>query len=1014
MDVSTYYQYPQVPVSYMIPNSQPATVYPCLFRPHHSPPVESSRSRAESSFQMQVAMTDLPQHSDNVEEELRRVQLALDAVFSPTPAGPSNQQDASAQWWEQRQLADRYLTSFQASEVSWMVCDRLLQDSSLVSTTNRPQDAVQEQQRRFFAAQTLHTKCRADAYQLPPASLPSLRDSLLNHLKRYSAVGDAALTNRLAMCISALAVQMSWTTIVSDLLSTAQQDRNVSLQVLKVLPEECASDRLILVDENVRYHMRDHLVSSSAHVFHFLHSFGGSHERIFQVVHTWIRYVPVPAAVLMETPLMEAAVGALLDPLSLEVATDVLVEVLRMYPSHHIANQGLVRKLIPLLSKLPFDQALQSEDEDVLRAYCRIITEMGESYMSLILSSQQNEASQLVEWIVRCSGIGETEIASITLHFWYRMVLDLEAVEPYEYRQDLVDRYTPHLLKLIDICTMSLMRYPSNFDEIADDRVDDIHRDRFYVSETVEDCCRLLGGHIVLQQLGNLLRNECQRVDGNVENDWQGIESCLTSIQAINRFVPSDEAEVLPFCFDMIPRLPTNVAPLRFTASKIIGKYASWLAAHPQLLHPLLPFLAHGLSIPLCAPAAAVAIKELCQCSNQQMSMGEPVLQLYNDISSHPGRLDLKDELEVLEGVCRAVSRHIRDTNDTGSSYAHRIVQPIGARLTASVANPNSTAKQNVIPEIERLTVIIRFLNVPATGTIPHPIMEILASTWNLLDAASKRFPQDNNLAEKICRLHKHALRTCGAVAYAPMLDALMDQLVRSYESTRLSPFLYAASICVTEYGREPQFAPKLFNMISALANTSFSFLRSLDDLTRHPDVVEELFYLMGRMVSHCPGPLVTSPLLPSLFKCAAVGMQLDHRDANKGTLNFLENTISYGLSLRERNLPESKLALEQVLASEGQAIAQNVALALMGNLPAYTLDTGHGSIAGILWKMNLMSPSIVAQWMTMALAPAPQRARMDFLGALDSGLPREDFNLAVRAFKSACERHRRFHKARR
>jgi transportin-3 len=275
---------------------------------------------------------------------------------------------------------------------------------------------------------------------------------------------------------------------------------------------------------------------------------------------------------------------------------------------------------------------------------------MGESYMSLILSTQENEASQLVEWVVRCSGIAETEIASITLHFWYRMVMDLESVEPYDFRQELVDRYTPHLLKLIGICTTSLMRYPPNLANLTDDRVDDSHRDRFYVSETVEDCCRLLGGQVLLQRLGNLLQNECRRVDGNAQADWQGIESCLTCIQSIHRFVSSDEAEFLPFCFELIPRLPADVPPLRFTASKTIGKYASWLAAHPQLLQPLLPYLAQGLSIPLCAPAAAVAIKELCECSNQQMSMGEPVLQLYNEISASPGRLDLRDELEVSGG----------------------------------------------------------------------------------------------------------------------------------------------------------------------------------------------------------------------------------------------------------------------------------------------------------------------------------------------------------------------------
>lgn len=955
-------------------------------------------------------MTTLPQHSENVEEELHRIQLALDAVFSPSSShlNPANPQNGSPQWWEQRQLADRYLTSFQSSEVSWMVCDRLLQENHAPSN---PQEAIQQQQRRFFAAQTLHTKCRTDAYQIPPTSLPSLRDSLLNHLNRYTIVGDVALTNRLAMCISALAVQMSWFSIVADLLgSLSAENRTVVLQVLKVLPEECGSDRLVLVDENVRYHMRDHLVSSSSMVFQFLQNWEGPQNKVYEVFHTWIRHVPVQPTVIMASPLLEATIRALVEPENLELAADVLVEILRMYPSHHTANHGLVEKMIPLLSTLPFDQALRSEDEDVLRAYCRIITEMGESYMSLILSLQQTDASQIVNWVVRCSGIPETEIASITLHFWYRMVLDLESMEPYDLRQELVDRYTVQLLQLIDICTSSLMRYPPNIDDLSEDRVDDLHRDRFYVSETVEDCCRLLGGQAVLQRLGSLLQNECRRVDGNVPSNWQGIESCLACIHTINLFVASDEAEFLPFCFQLIPRLPSNVEPLRYTASKMIGKYASWLAVHPELLQPLLPYLAQGLSINSCAPAAAVAIKELCECSNQQMSMGEPVLQLYNEISANPGSLDLKDELAVLEGACRAASRQIQDTRDSGSTFVQRLAQPIGTRLAASLSDQNCNSRQHVIPEIERLTVIVRFLTMPSTPN-SHPIIDLIQSSWTLLDASSNRFPQDNDLAEKICRLHKHALRTCGSAAYAPMLDALIKELVKSFERSRQSPFLYAASICVTEYGRDPSCAQKLFDMISAMATTSFSFLRDLNDLTQHPDVVEELFYLMGRMVSHCPDHLVKSPMLHSLVQCAVVGMQLDHRDANKGTLNFVENTVSYGLSLREQNKPDCQKALEVVLLSEGQSIVSNLARSLMGDLPAYSIDRGHGSITGILWKLNLLSPAHVTQWMHVALASAPEQVRTEFLQALDSGLAREDFNATVRAFMSACERHRKFKK---
>eukprot|EP00934_Nitzschia_sp_Nitz4_P002698 Nitzschia sp. Nitz4//scaffold33_size148984//97353//100217//NITZ4_002937-RA/size148984-processed-gene-0.80-mRNA-1//-1//CDS//3329548454//2688//frame0 len=948
-------------------------------------------------------MAQLPSHSNNIDEELQRIRLALDAVFSTQPNGPSNLQDNSSQWFQQRQLADRYLTSFQATEVSWMVCDRLLQSAG-------PEDMVQQQQRRFFAAQTLHTKCRADAYQLPAASLASLRDSLLAHLRRYGSQGDVALLHRLAMCISALAVQMGWTTIVSDLLGSSQ-DRNISLQVLNVLPEECASDRLILVDENVRYYMRDQLVSNAGQVFDFLSTCGGSEQQKLNVFHCWVRYVPIPPDVLLATPLLHQAVKALTNHDTLEEATDVMVEILRMYPSINPRNHGLVHNMIPMMSQLPFDQALKSEDEDVLRAYCRIITEMGESYMSLILSVHPNDAIQLVEWVVRCSGIKEKEVANITLHFWYRMVVELEGIEPYEFRQELVDRYTPHLMQLIDICASSLMRYPDNFDELPEDQVDDIHRDRYYVSETVEDCCRLLGGHTVLQRLGGILRNECQHAQGNSQAGWHGIESCLMCIQAIFRFVPCDESEVLPFCFELIPRLPLEVNPLRFTASKIVGKYASWLALHPQHLQPLLPLLAHGLTIPLVAPAAAIAIKELCFCSNREMSMGEPVLHLYNEISAQPGRLALKDELEVLEGVCRAVSRQLTDTPQDPSGLVQRLVQPIGNRFASAVATPTTNPKQHIIPEIDRLTVLVRILRAPPNAP-SHPIVDIVSSSWTLLETALTRFPQDAHLAEKICRLHKHALRACGAAAYAPMVDALMEQLVRSYQQTRLSSFLYAASICVTEYGMDPRYAPKLFAMIDALANTSFSFLQSLDDLVRHPDVVEELFYLMGRMVSHCPKPLVTSPLLPLLMQCAIVGMQLDHRDASKGTMNFLEHAITYGLSLREKDEPEAQQALERVIWNEGKGVTQNLMRSLMGDLPAHNIDTGHGSITGILWKMNLLSPQGVSQWVSESIANAPEDAKAQFLGALGGGLARDDFYLAARAFRSACERHRKFRAA--
>jgi transportin-3 len=940
-------------------------------------------------------MSHLPEHSENIDEEMHRVRLALDAVFSPqTPTHePTN-------WWEQRQLADRYLTSFQGTTLAWMVCDRLLQENS--STTHR-----------FFAAQTLHTKCRADVFQLPSSSLASLRDSLLVHLGTYSTIGDAALTNRLAMAVSALAVQMPWTSIVADLLSavnTEPQKRNIVMQLFKVLPEECASDRLLLIDENERYYMRDHFVSMSADVFRFIQSWDGSPNVAYEVLFTWIRHVPIQSNVLTGSPLLEAAFHSLLNQETMELAADVIVEAYRMYPSYVPCNRDLVQRMFPLSSNLPFEQALASNDEDVLRTYCRVITEMAESYMSLIFSTQFQEGTKLVELVLRCSAIPEIEISSITLHFWYRMVMELETIEPYEFRQDLIDQYTPYLLQLIDMCSTNLMKYPSDVSDLSEDELDDVYRNRFYVSETVEDCCRLVGGHIVLDRLGNQLRNQVHLVGTNLSSNWQEIESCLMCILSINKFIPSDEAAFLPIVFELIQRLPPDIQPLRCTTSKLIGKYALWLIGHPHLLQPLMPFIAQGLSIPSCSAAAALSIKELCECSNQKMAIGEPVLELYMEITATPGQLALKDELEVLEGVCRAISRQVQETRVDGSSFVQRIVQPIGNRLSAKAADPNSKPKKDIIPELDRLTTIVRFLTISSlSASGSSPIVDIIQSVWPILDALSTRYPLDIAIAEKICRLHKHALRSCGVVAYEPMLEPLMKQLIQSYERSRQSAYLYAASICVTEYGRDPKHGLNLFGMINAMASVSFSFLKSLDDFTRHPDVVEELFYMMGRMVTHCPIPLVMSPLLRSLFQCAAVGMQLDHREANKGTLNFLENSISSGVSAKEQNNLDCQQALERVLADEGQSIVNNLVLSLTGDLQAYNVDAGNGSIAGILWKLQLFSPGMMIQWITVALGNAPERARMEFVGVMKGGVPRKDFDLAVRGFMNACKKERRF-----
>ena len=612
--------------------------------------------------------------------------------------------------------------------------------------------------------------------------------------------------------------------------------------------------------------------------------------------------------------------------------------------------------------------------------------------------------------------------------------MGLEDLQPFEYRQIKIDTFAPQLIRLLAIFT-NLLRFPAGVEDLSPDRVDDIEGIRLYFADTLEDCCRLLGGEAVLQTVGGPLQEECQRVSSlpasQQLSEWHGIEAYFYAIQAISMYVPSDEDRVIPFVMGLIPQLPPEVPLLRATACQTVGKYASWLGNRSSYLQPLLPYLAQGLSIPKCAASSAVAIREISECCS---SLDDAVIQLYDGIvaareqhraAGSTGEdfiLDIKNELAVLEGVCKSVSNKLKNNPQLGqdaiNGYISHLAQPVITNLKVLAAPEYSSSPKQLASEISRLTVLIQQLRIPRGSQPDIPsrsdfIISLMRETWPMLDAIGQKYPRDFALSEKLCRLHKHAMRECRPGDYTPMLEPLMQQIVKNFSNSLSSPYLYLASICIAEYGRNQSHAQLLFTMVSNLSSTVFQALRTIDDFVAHPDVVEEFFYMAGRMMDVCPGPLVQNDLFHSLLQCAAIGMKLSHRDANKGTLKFLEATVSYSLELRsnpacDANAQANMAALERAIVADWQPLVINIAQVLLGELPASRLDSGSGSIAGVLFHLNRLCPDLLMQWIQPALMAAPDHAKSTFLGALHNQVTRDELNSSVRKFTSVCERSRK------
>jgi transportin-3 len=382
--------------------------------------------------------------SSNADEEMHRVLAALSTVFNISTGGNSNDNSNS-----NREAADRYLTQFQRSSIAWVVADRLLSSTNSTTVTSDPHsstpdgnnptnsigDSSTQIQVHFFAAQTLHTKCRADILQIDPAQFPSLRESLMKFLllnlqKNTSAT--RAIVTRLAMALCCLAVQMNWDTIIDDLLANLQQSpleqqpqmMHLVLSIAKLLPEEANSHRLLLVDEQQRRAFVQKLTLQAEQIMGFLF-YCASHspetrvrEQVLTCLHSWVRHVNMQPQLIQNSQLIDFTFAILqaqdfdAHPGDLfDLAVDVIIELLRCYPSDRRENMGLVQKFIPLVMALgyevqsPFRRAVEEEDEDGMRDYCRIFTEMGESYMSLIMSHEDLNQVQLVDLVLACSAI---------------------------------------------------------------------------------------------------------------------------------------------------------------------------------------------------------------------------------------------------------------------------------------------------------------------------------------------------------------------------------------------------------------------------------------------------------------------------------------------------------------------------------------------------------------------------------------------------------------------------------
>ena len=302
--------------------------------------------------------------------------------------------------------------------------------------------------------------------------------------------------------------------------------------------------------------------------------------------------------------------------------------------------------------------------------------------------------------------------------------------------------------------------------------------------------------------------------------------------------------------------------------------------------------------------------------------------------------LCLEDQREIIEGVCAVVAacpgEHV-------GPLLHRIMEPVVQALNDSLnenSNDQALSMKNTAMNLDRLAHIFKSLHIDMVIQ-PHPLNAAVSALWPLLQRTASVFQTEESLMEKLCRLWKSEIRSCGH--NFPVLVPLCQLLTELYNTVQYSCFLYCANVALDEVSRGPQMSQNaaLFShMLDVFSSATFRRLRDANayvlptisfsishyygllhanflcfgSVRDYPDIAEDFFHLLKRYVQILPGVILQSPVLAASFQCASHGVRVSHREASEAVFTYLLTLIESAISN-----PTTASAVDAILRQHGQ-----------------------------------------------------------------------------------------------
>lgn len=695
--------------------------------------------------------------------------------------------------------ANDLLIAFQKTPDVWSWC------LNVVSTP--PSAPVQ-----WFAANMLLRKIQRHSGQLDNGKLVEMYDILL---PLALTVTDKKVSRELCSSIATLSMYLQGK--LSQLFEIWDPS-NVPLckgmiHILLSLPEELNADHLTLSIEEKDNQCRILEANLIPCLVKFAQATQCPELRLpaFMAMSDWISFgsevFTTENLGEIVTALLPLFIGGLADEDLVEVAVSCLRDLTRAawkwkdYPE-------LATHLIESITGLTGQFSAASEYQQ--HALCRLLADVATTYVTFcihLLKSESPLGHASMESVLLCAASDDPEIVFLTFDFWFA-ICDITTRDN---DQVAISKLSPYLIRLMEQLRV-LNCFPDDFDELEQWEVDE-HKDlRYDASLVLQDVCSIIPQEACLNVVQTQLYNS---------RTWQEAEAALYLLRCMARSINVEECTSLPTILSSLQTLPDHYM-LRYTAVLVVGRYSDWAARHPEYIPALFSFVMNGFSDgnTTVRGAAALSLRYLCNSCALHLQGDEQLHSLFTAYYHILGNklLGPDDVLEVIEAICLVISA---SKAEVYPDLLLKLVTPILESLRSS-----SDADQLML-ELKRVAHVLKTLEV---GNGANALKAFIEQFWVTSAVLFDTHYKDSHIMEELCRVYKYAIRLLKYdIPVTTVLYGLLQKIVVLYAQVPCASYLYIVSICVSEYGKAPELAGVLSELLTILCPPTISLLSTAD-----------------------------------------------------------------------------------------------------------------------------------------------------------------------------------------